>query len=65
MSSERLLNSWRAWAEADVSERGLHATKPVIEMLANASRVLRDADWCRTADGSEAVHHDRAERQDA
>ena len=43
---------WLENAAADAERRGLRELKPLLEALAQATRVLRSADLAESADGS-------------
>jgi hypothetical protein len=57
------VDQWLRSAVADAEARGLPELRPLLEMLARATRVLRAADWNTRADGSPAGHPD--DRPDA
>lgn len=40
-----LIEAWRDWAMADAERRGHQGLKPLMEGLARATVVLRQADW--------------------
>jgi aspartyl-tRNA(Asn)/glutamyl-tRNA(Gln) amidotransferase subunit A len=44
------IDRWLDWARADAAARGLPELVPLLETLANATRVLRGADWNRAPD---------------
>jgi hypothetical protein len=45
------IDSWLQALIADFEKRGLPELKPLLEGLAQATRVLRDADFNESADG--------------
>lgn len=45
------LDEWLVAAKADADRRGLAELKPLLDMLADATRVLRGAAWNRHAVG--------------
>ena len=46
------LDDWLAAAKTDADRRGLPELKPLLDTLADATRVLRGANWNRDAAGS-------------
>ncbi len=46
------VDDWLAAARADADRRGMAELKPLLDMLAEATRVLRSATWNRDAAGA-------------
>ena len=52
------VDHWLRSAVADAEARGLPELRPLLEMLARATRTLRAADWNARADGASPVRPD-------
>ena len=50
------IESWLQAAIADAERRGLPDLKPLLEALARAMKLLRDADWNEDATGQSTLH---------
>ena len=50
------VDSWLQAAIADAARRGLPELKPLLEALARATTLLRDADWNEDATGRRTPH---------
>ena len=48
-------DEWLRFAQTDADRRGLPELKPLLEMLADATRALRGATWNRDAAGPPAA----------